>query len=70
MRAKAKAKPTFERQVMGETERGLLRRDLMRVAEEYFETEDGVVDVTATENGYSVCLVFTARRIKSMRTPM
>ena len=70
MRARAKAKPTFERQIMSETERKLLKRDLMRVAEEYFETEGGVIDVTATENGYSVCLVFSARRIKNMHTPM
>ena len=70
MRAKPKAKPTFERQIMSETERSLLRRDLMRVAAEYFETEDGVIDVTATENGYSVCFVFSARRIKAIRTPM
>ena len=65
-----KSAPTFERQIMSETERTLLKRDLMRVAEEYFETEDGAIDVTATENGYSVCFVFAARRIKSMRTPM
>ena len=70
MRARTKAKPAFERQVMNETERGLLRRDLMRVAEEYFDAEGGAVDVTATENGYSVCFVFSARRIKGMRTPM
>ena len=70
MRLKINTRPTFERQVMGETERKLLRRDLMRVAGEYFETEDGVVDVTTTENGYSVCFIFSARRIKSMRNPM
>ena len=70
MRAKINSMPTFERQVMSETERKLLRRDLMRVAGEYFETEDGVIDVTATDNGYSVCFMFKARRIKSMRNPM
>ena len=30
---------TFDREIMTETERCLLRRDVMRVAEEYFETE-------------------------------
>ena len=30
---------TFDREIMTETERSLLRRDVMRVAEEYFETE-------------------------------
>lgn len=63
-------RPAFERQVMGEAERVLLKRDLMRVAAEYFDADEGAVDVTATENGYSVCFVFSARRIKSMRSPM
>ena len=59
----------IERQLMTETERDLLTRDMMRVAEEYFETDgEPDVDITCTQNGYSVCLVFGARRIKYIKT--
>lgn len=59
----------IERQIMTEAERDLLKRDMMRVAEEYFETDgEPDVDITSTQNGYSVCLVFGARRIKYIKT--
>ena len=61
---------TFDREIMTETERCLLRRDVMRVAEEYFDTEgDGELDLTRTEEGFSVCLIFRARRIKKAHSP-
>ena len=45
----------IERQIMTEAERDLLKRDMMRVAEEYFETDGAPdVDITSTQNGYSV----------------
>lgn len=60
----------FDREIMTETERSLLRRDVMRVAEEYFETEgDGELDITRTDDGFSVCLIFRARRIKKAHSP-
>ena len=60
---------TFDREIMTETERCLLRRDVMRVAEEYFETEgDGELDLTRTEC-FSVCLIFRARIIKKAHSP-
>ena len=60
----------LEREIMTETERGLFRRDVMRVAEEYFETEgDAEAEITRTENGFSVCILFKARRIKKIWSP-
>ncbi len=55
----------LERQIMTEAERNLLARDMMRVADEYFETDgEADIDITRTQSGYSVCLVFRAHRIK------
>lgn len=55
---------------MTETERGLFKRDIMKVAGEYFETDgEADVDITKTPNGLSVCVLFKARRIKKIWSP-
>lgn len=65
-----KSTAVLEREIMTETERGLLKRDIMRVAEEYFETDsEAEADITRTENGFSVCILFRARRIKKIWSP-
>ena len=65
-----KSTAVLEREIMTETERGLLKRDIMRVAEEYFETDgEAEADITRTENGFSVCILFLARRIKKIWSP-
>lgn len=65
-----KSTAVLEREIMTETERGLLKRDIMRVAEEYFETDgEAETDITRTENGFSVCILFRARRIKKIWSP-
>ena len=65
-----KSTAVLEREIMTETERGLLKRDIMRVAEEYFETDgEAEADITRTENGFSVCILFSARRIKKIWSP-
>jgi hypothetical protein len=65
-----KSTAVLEREIMTETERGLLKRDIMRVAEEYFETDgEAEADITRTENGFSVCILLRARRIKKIWSP-
>ena len=70
MKAKSNAAFELEREAMSSAERELLKRDLNWVIDEYFERDDGTdIDVTKTRNGYSVCVLFKARRIKKMRSP-
>ena len=65
-----KSTAVLEREIITETEHGLLKRDIMRVAEEYFETDgEAEADITRTENGFSVCILFRARRIKKIWSP-
>ena len=53
MKAKSNAAFELEREAMSSAERELLKRDLNRVIDEYFERDDGTdIDVTKTRNGY------------------
>lgn len=60
----------LDREDITDLERELFLKDFERVADEYFEM-DGVCDleVTRTEDGFLVCLIFNARRIKTIRRP-
>lgn len=61
---------SLDREDMTELERELFIKDLKRVTGEYFEV-DGTTDVevTRTEEGFLVCVIFAARRIKTVRRP-
>lgn len=60
----------LDREDITDLERELFLKDFKRIADEYFEV-DGVydLDVTRTEDGFLVCLIFNARRIKTIRRP-
>ena len=60
----------LDREDITDLERELFLKDFKRVADEYFEG-DGVCDleVTRSEDGFLVCLIFNARRIKTIRRP-
>lgn len=60
----------LDREDITDLERELFLKDFKRVAEEYFEI-DGVCDleVTRTEEGFLVCMIFNTRRIKNIRRP-
>ena len=60
----------LDREDMTDLERELFLKDLKKVIEEYFEV-DGTTDleVTRAEEGFLVCVIFNARRIKSVRRP-
>ncbi len=60
----------LDREEMSEFERGLFLRDLKRVTDEYFETDKNAsLEITRTDDGFLVCVLFNARRVKSLKHP-
>ncbi len=62
---------SLDRDEMSELERELFIKDFKRVADEYFEC-DGKTDleITRVDGGFLVCLLITARRVKSVKKPL
>ncbi len=59
-----------DREYMTDEERELFVADLKAVCGEYFEAgEKFSLDVTKTETGFSVCVIFDAVRIKKFKRP-
>lgn len=62
---------SLDREDMTELEKKLFLKDLQKVTDEYFEMDGNPdLEVTRSENGFLVCLIFNARRIKTIRRPM
>ncbi len=60
---------TLEREDISDVERALFLKDLKKVTREYFEGgDDATLEITRTENGFLVCVLFTARRVKSVKS--
>lgn len=60
----------LDREEMTEGEKQLFIADLKRICDEYFESDGKFsIDVTRTEKGFSVCVIFDARRIKRFKKP-
>ena len=60
----------LDREEMTDFERALFLKDLKKITDEYFECNgDATLEVTRTEGGFLVCVLFTARRIKTLKTP-
>ena len=56
---------------MSDFERELFLRDVQRVNEEYFECDKSPsLEITRTEDGFLVCVIFSTRRIKSLKHPI
>ena len=61
----------LDRDDMSDFERGLFLKDMQRVNEEYFECDGSPsLEITRTDDGFLVCVIFTARRIKSLKHPI
>lgn len=61
---------SLDREDMTELEKQLYLKDFSRLNEEYFECNcEPTLEVTRAEEGFLVCLIFTARRIKSVKQP-
>lgn len=60
----------LDREEMSDGEKQLFLSDLGTVCEEYFESDGRYsLDVTRTERGFSVCILFDARRVKRFKKP-
>lgn len=60
----------LDREDMSDLERELFLKDLKRVTDEYFENDGNLsLEVTRSEEGFIVCILLTARRIKSIKKP-
>lgn len=60
----------LERQGMSEKDKQLFLHDLKVVIAEYMDCTDALtLDVTRTQDGFSVCILFNASRIKNVRAP-
>ncbi len=60
----------IDREQMTDEEKELFLSDLKGVCAEYFETDDKYsMDVTRTKQGFSVCIIFDAARIKKFKKP-
>ena len=61
----------LDRDDMSDFERELFLRDVQRVNEEYFECDKSPsLEITRTEDGFLVCVIFSTRRIKSLKNPI
>ncbi|MDE6442099.1 MAG: hypothetical protein K2L12_05055 [Clostridia bacterium] len=60
---------SLDREDMSDFERELFLKDLQRVTDEYFECENASLEVTRADDGFIVCVLFTARRIKNIKKP-
>ncbi len=49
--------------------RELFMRDVKNVADEYFDAEDASLEITRTDGGFLVCILFNAHRVKSVKKP-
>ncbi len=62
---------SLDREDMSDTERGLFLKDLKRVTDEYFESDgNAALEITRSEEGFLVCVLITARRIKTLKKPI
>ena len=60
---------TLEREDISDVERALFLKDLKKVTGEYFEGgDDATLEITRTENGFLVCVLVTALRVKSVKS--
>lgn len=61
---------SLDRDEMTDTEKRLFLKDLKWVLEEYFELNGDVgLELTRDKAGFICCVLFSARRIKTVKTP-
>jgi hypothetical protein len=61
----------FDREEMTDDEKNLFMHDLGSICEEYFQNCTKLnLDITRTEDGFSVCVIFNCTRIKRFKKPL
>lgn len=62
---------SLDREDISDFERALFLKDLKRVTDEYFECDgEASLEVTRTDGGFLVCVIFAARRVKTLKNPV
>lgn len=60
----------LERDEMSDFEQNLFLNDAEKVIDEYFELDGKPsLELTRTQDGFLVCVIISARRIKSVKRP-
>lgn len=60
----------LDREEMSELERELFLKDLKRLTDEYFEADSAPsLEVTRSDDGFLICIIMSARRIKNIKKP-
>lgn len=60
---------SLDRDDMSDLERELFLCDLKKITDEYFESDKKPsLEVTRTDDGFLICVLITAQRIKSVKT--
>ncbi len=59
---------SLDREDVSETQRELFLKDFKKLAEEYFESGSAPsLEVTRSDDGFLLCVIWTARRVKNAR---
>ena len=60
----------LDRDDMSDFERELFLKDLNTVTDEYFESDGKAsLEITRSDEGFIICVLMTARRIKNLKRP-
>lgn len=61
---------SLDRDDMSDFERELFLSDIKKVTDEYFESNrDSSLEITRTDDGFLICILMSARRIKNVKRP-
>lgn len=71
MNTEMKRMLSLDRDDMSDFERELFLSDIKKVTDEYFESEDNSssLEITRADEGFLICILMTARRIKNVKKP-
>lgn len=59
----------FDREDISDIQRELFLKDFSRLADEYFENDSKpTIEITRSEGGFLLCVIWTARRAKSVKS--
>lgn len=61
---------SLDRDDMSDFERELFLSDVKKVTDEYFESNGNAsLEITRADDGFLICLLMSARRIKNVKKP-
>ncbi len=70
MNTEMKRMLSLDRDDMSDFERDLFLSDIKKVTDEYFESEgQSSLEITRTDEGFLICVLMSARRIKNVKKP-